>query len=69
MHFKRETKRHNAVYDFYSYKTRQVTQHVIRSYSTMYTKKIDLLMSKVFDINSATGEFTQQSNEVILFGS
>lgn len=71
MYFKRETKKNNAVYEFYSYKSGRVTQHVLRSYSTMYTKKVDLLTSDVFDIDSATGDFIElntdaDSNTIVL---
>lgn len=59
MYIVRKTKKDNYVFDFYSFKTKKITQHVIKSYSTLYNKEMSNILSEIRDLDPSTSEFIE----------
>lgn len=59
MYIVRKTKKDNYVFDFYSFKTKKITQHVIKSYSTLYNKEMSNILSEIRDLDPNTSEFIE----------
>lgn len=62
MYIARKTKKYNYVFDFYSFKTKKITQHVLSSTTTLYNKEMSSIQSSISDIDNKTGEFIEQGD-------
>ncbi|WP_426273645.1 hypothetical protein [Exiguobacterium sp. R-17] len=59
MYIVRKTKKDNYVFDFYSFKTKKITQHVIASSTTLYNKEKSNILSQLYDLNPVNSEFIE----------
>lgn len=65
MYIVRKTKKDNYVFDFYSFKTKKITQHVIASSTTLYNKEKSNILSQLYDLNPFNSEFIEEGTSGI----
>ncbi len=65
MYIVRKTKKDNYVFDFYSFKTKKITQHVIASSTTLYNKEKSNILSQLYDLNPVNSEFIEEGTSGI----